>query len=256
MTLGSLELALGLLTRLPLPGEHSERDFGASLSWFAGVGLFLALPLSALLVLGREQLTPVALAAVVVAVWTVSTGALHLDGLADSVDGWSASHADPRRGLEVMHDSRIGAHGAVALSLVLLLKFAALEQLLSRACSWQTTFVAVALSASAARGWVAFGLSRTVVASSSSMASTFASGSARRSGTVALVSLLLLAAIAASWLAEQRWRVLLHLGTTAGVVGAITLAARRRFGGVTGDVCGAMVETAEVTGLFIWGLRA
>jgi adenosylcobinamide-GDP ribazoletransferase len=64
----------------------------------------------------------------VVLAWTLLSGALHLDGLADSCDALFSWQPRERK-LEIMKDSRIGTMGALALVLVLLLKLAALHHL-------------------------------------------------------------------------------------------------------------------------------
>ena len=57
------------------------------------------------------------------------TGGLHLDGFADVFDALGGGRGDRARMLEIMRDSRIGAHGAGAVALVLLAKAACLEHL-------------------------------------------------------------------------------------------------------------------------------
>ena len=64
------------------------------------------------------------------------TGGLHLDGVADVFDGLGGGHGDRERILRIMRDSRIGAHGATALVLVLAVKVAALAELLGRGALW------------------------------------------------------------------------------------------------------------------------
>jgi adenosylcobinamide-GDP ribazoletransferase len=66
-------------------------------------------------------------------VWAVTasvllTGGLHEDGLADTADGFGGG-ATPARKLEIMRDSRIGSYGALALTLSLIVRIAALAAL-------------------------------------------------------------------------------------------------------------------------------
>src|SRR5687768_16835130 len=122
----SLRLALGFLTRLPVGAAVvDEASFGRALGWFPLVGAGLG----ALLLVGAWVLEPVLApslcAAALVAFWAYATGGLHLDGVADVFDAFSGGRGDRERTLEIMRDSRIGAHGAVALVLVLLTKFVA-----------------------------------------------------------------------------------------------------------------------------------
>ena len=56
--------------------------------------------------------------------WVMVTGALHLDGLADSADAWLGGHGDREKSLRIMKDPQSGPAGVVAVVLLLVLKFA------------------------------------------------------------------------------------------------------------------------------------
>ena len=73
-----------------------------------------------------EGASPLLQAALLLALWVALTGALHLDGLADSADAWLGGFGDPARTLEIMKDPRSGPVAVVVLVLLLLLKFSAL----------------------------------------------------------------------------------------------------------------------------------
>jgi len=88
----------------------------------AAVGLIGALALALTALLGLPLLLRAAFAT---AALVVATGALHEDGLADVADGFGGG-ATPARKLEIMRDSRIGAYGAIALVLALILRVGAL----------------------------------------------------------------------------------------------------------------------------------
>src|SRR5206468_3533957 len=62
-----------------------------------------------------------------VTAWKLLTGGLHLDGLADCLDGLGGRDAEHR--LAIMRDSRIGAFGALGLILLLLLEIAAVTEM-------------------------------------------------------------------------------------------------------------------------------
>jgi adenosylcobinamide-GDP ribazoletransferase len=116
--LRALACAILFLTRIPLPRFTLDAsDFARSSGFFAWVGALLA----ALLWIASALLTP-ALGArlsalLLIVLWVAITGGLHLDGLADTVDGVSGGRSERARTLEIMRDSRIGSHGAVALVL-------------------------------------------------------------------------------------------------------------------------------------------
>ena len=125
-------VALQFLTRLPLPSMAviEDRERGHSLLWYPLVGLLIA-GLLALLAWVFSNLTPLLRAALLLAAWTAITGALHLDGLADSADAWMGGHGSRERSLAIMQDPHCGAGAVVVVVLVLLLKFAALENILA-----------------------------------------------------------------------------------------------------------------------------
>src|SRR5204863_9798532 len=98
------------------------RVAGFSIAFFPRIGLILRLASagSAALLRDRLQLPPhLWWALLLVALHALLTGALHLDGLSDVVDGLGGSRGDRERALEIMKDPRAGAFGVVALVLLL-----------------------------------------------------------------------------------------------------------------------------------------
>ena len=127
----SLILAIRTLTRLPIPGEH-KGALAQSLPYFPFVGAILAA-----LLLGTGygwSLSPFfdwyrGQALVYVVLLALLTGGLHLDGLADWADSFGAD-GDKERALQIMKDPGLGAFGAVALVLYLLLQLELITKLL------------------------------------------------------------------------------------------------------------------------------
>ena len=114
---GDLRLALGLLTRLPLPSTP-DMARGAQAAWAWPLAGLAPAALAALaMALGSALgVLPGVAAALGLAVSVMVTGAMHEDGLADTADGlWGGW--TPERRLEIMKDSRIGAYGVIALIL-------------------------------------------------------------------------------------------------------------------------------------------
>lgn len=134
MSLRSLRVATQLLTRLPVPSqpELTERDLSQSAWWFPLIGAAVGL-LVAAVVLALHRSGALLAAAAGVALWAWVTGAIHLDGLADLADALGAAHRDRAKFLTVLADPRVGAFGVVVTVIALLLKFAALAQLLPAA---------------------------------------------------------------------------------------------------------------------------
>ncbi|RKS16528.1 cobalamin-5'-phosphate synthase [Pseudomonas sp. WPR_5_2] len=126
-------IALQFLSSLPirLPGMPAPQELGRSLLFYPLVGLLFGGILWGMnwLLLG----TPLLLhAALLLTVWVLLSGALHLDGLADSADAWLGGFGDRERTLTIMKDPRSGPIAVVTLVLVLLLKFSALLALIEQ----------------------------------------------------------------------------------------------------------------------------
>ena len=242
--LDDARLAFRFLTRLPVGGGAlAAADLGRSCAWFPLAGAVLGLAVA-----GAGHLTaghvPPALAGVLAAAalaWL--SGGLHLDGLADLFDGLSGGHGDRAKTLAIMRDARIGAHGAAALALALLAKSAALAELVAGDRLWLVAaapavarFVAVPLV-------VGFPYARP-----EGLGKAFHGTAGARE--VAVAALLAAAAVAPGAPAS-----LACAAVAAAVAYAVALVARRRLGGLTGDVYGAAIELAEVAFLSVAALR-
>jgi len=121
----TLPLALTFLTKIPWPrlGLAEPEDLARSLFWFPWVGALLGLIFWGTWV-GLVKIFPAPAAAAVLLALTVwVTGALHLDGLADTADGLGGGGTAQER-LGIMKDSRLGTFGVVSLILALVLKYA------------------------------------------------------------------------------------------------------------------------------------
>jgi adenosylcobinamide-GDP ribazoletransferase len=251
---GALWVAFALLSRLPVPNrEHCAAMPRWSLFWFPPVGLTIGALVGGVCLLGTLIFTSAVAATLGLVFWIWATGALHLDGVADSADGLSARHVSEQRGLEAMRDSRIGAHGAIALVVVLLLKFTLLESML-RTGSY---FVVVACvgAAGLSRFWVAQTVEDFPAARTDGLVATLRLTSSRLAARVG--SLWIASAVAVAVAAgpgSGSW--LLGLAGAACVVSglvsyALAWFATRLFGGMTGDLCGASIELTEISVLLL-----
>lgn len=128
-----LWIALQFLSSLPirLPGMPEPQQLGRSLLFYPLVGLLFGVILWVfnLVLAGAPLLLH---AALLLTVWVLLSGALHLDGLADSADAWLGGFGDRERTLTIMKDPRSGPIAVVTLVLVLLLKFCALLALIEQ----------------------------------------------------------------------------------------------------------------------------
>ncbi len=238
--MGGLRLALTLFTVAPLGVSRVDRGTARTAMALAPlVGLLLGAVLGcAALALRVAGAAPLLVAAVTVGLFAVCTRGLHLDGLADTADGLG-SYGTPEKSLEIMKKSDIGPFGVVAIVAVLLIDASALTGVFAR--PWPEALTLVAAGAAAGR------LGATVACRAGLPA-------ARPEGLGALVAetlprvvvtgITLLVAAAAVLADPVRGPVAVLLA--AGVAWALTWHARRRLGGVTGDVIGAAVELATM----------
>ncbi len=123
-------IALRFLTIFPLGKVEkvTAEEMASSMGYFPLVGLGLGI----ILVLGNYILSPLFPRSVVdvilLALLVVSTGALHLDGFADTLDGLAGGRTREEI-LAIMRDSRTGAVGVIGLIFLLLLKFFSLNSI-------------------------------------------------------------------------------------------------------------------------------
>jgi adenosylcobinamide-GDP ribazoletransferase len=237
--LGDPLVALRYLTILPLRRSRAPGDLGRAAAWFPGVGLVLG-ALLALASGAADHLFPPAVAAVVlVALWAGLTGALHLDGLADTCDGLGGAWTR-ERALLVMRDARSGPFGVAAIVLVLGLKAAALASL-PAGTVWRALVAAPVLARVAP-----LLLARLCPpARSEGAGHAFASGL----GPAALV-VGLLVSVGVALAALGPWG-LAAVALVAGGTWGFAAYLRRRLGGFTGDCLGALVETSEAAVLAV-----
>ncbi|MHB9119097.1 MAG: adenosylcobinamide-GDP ribazoletransferase [Burkholderiales bacterium] len=239
----ALLLAVQFLTRLPTPplSDIQPRDWGRSALAYPLVGLLLGLLLAALqfALRGSDALLQ---AAMLLSAWTLLTGGLHLDGLADSADAWVGGHGDRQRTLEIMKDPRSGPAAVSAVVLALLLKFAALAVLLKGA-AWPALLAAPVLGRAALPALL---LSAPYVRSGGLGAAI-----AGHLPKPAAIVLLLLTAAGVGFLADG-WKALL---AAAVLLFLLRRACLARLGGITGDTLGAAVELTEAGALLALALR-
>ena len=122
--LKSLITALQFLTIIPLrPSTRPEgRDIAGSMSFFPLVGMMIGGFLILINLITSRYLPPPIPSALILIGWVGITGAFHLDGFADTVDGLCGGK-NKKKILRIMKGSSIGAKGVTALILLLLLKF-------------------------------------------------------------------------------------------------------------------------------------
>ena len=233
-------LALQLLTRLPVPSSSRPprpEELGLSVLFFPVVGLLIGALLAGLHT-ALWLVDPGVLAALVLAVWVLLTGGLHLDGLADTADAWIGGQGDRDRTLVIMKDSRSGPIAIVAVVLVLLTKFAALQALLAGDAR-----VILLLAPVLGRTVIVLLLITTPYVRPDGLGAPYARFLPRLSCSLLA---LLIAAATVALLEWQGGALLVALGM--GLVGW-RHGLMVRLGGTTGDTLGAACELAETIAL-------
>jgi adenosylcobinamide-GDP ribazoletransferase len=237
-------------SRLPvpaLPGEgnpHSAPDFRLMPRALPFAAAIIALPALAMATLASAPDLPTTLvAALTLTVLTLSTGAFHEDGLADTFDGLFGGH-DKERRLEIMKDSRIGTFGGCALMLAYLLRFSCLFALIEEgslgillaglmaAAIWSRVLGIHVLAIDApARAYGALATVGQPTIITARIALGLGAG-------LCLVAALLGGAPLGGLIVGLGLAALAALGMAA--------TARRLIGGPTGDIAGAVQQLAEV----------
>ncbi|MEU6504726.1 adenosylcobinamide-GDP ribazoletransferase [Streptomyces sp. NPDC046942] len=250
--LDGLRFAFGTLTVLPVRVHRWDRG--------AACGGMLAAPTAGLVVggcaagLGLLLLLlgagPLLAAVASVAVPAALTRGLHLDGLADTADGLG-SGKPAEDALRIMKQSDIGPFGVITLVLVLLAQVAVLAQLYGD--SWARGAMAAVTSAVTARLALTLAARTGVPAARPEGLGAAVAGVVPVRGAAGVAAVCALAAAAAGTpfgaygVVRAAFAVLLALAVAEWLLRRCV----RRFGGVTGDVFGALEETAATAALVV-----
>ena len=233
--MGRLFAAVQFLTVIPMPSGGPP---GRAAIFFPMVGALLGLGAGAIRV--YAPLPPAIAALLALAFLVAITGALHEDGLADVADAFRAGRS-PERILAILKDSRVGAYGAVALMLVLLLRWQAVEHLGTNAIP------ALFAAGAASRG------SMVVLAA---VSRPLGDGLGKQFRADLRTPDVVLAAVESAAVPFLGGPI---VGSAALAANAIAIAAarwwfHRRAGGINGDCLGAMCQVSEVLTMvsFLW----
>lgn len=225
------QLAVMLLTRLPAGRIGDDPPTMLAARWaFVPVGALVGtmtwLVFSLAAAVGASEQISALLALGALA---LVTGALHFDGLADFADGHGGGR-DKAHALEIMRDSRIGSYGVVAIGVVAALWAVSVAE----ADHGFWAFIGAAMLSRAA-----------MVAVQESLAPARADGLGRSAAGRSNAAGGVLVAVTVAALVVSPWALL----ACALVTFAIGWLARRKIGGQTGDVLGAVQVVSETA---IW----
>lgn len=229
--------AIQFLTTAPIRARTASP--GASAVFFPLVGCAIGAIGGVLLLALRQAVPPGIAALVVLAFWAMLTGGLHEDGFADVADAFRAGRP-PERIHAILKDSRIGAHGALALILITLLRWQALTALAAPPVLVLAATIATSRAAIVALAWVA-------PPAGSGLGLEFSRD---------LTSACVLAALAQAGLVLffAPAGLLLAWGACL-IVAAATPYFRRRIGGITGDCLGSTALLVETWGFTLYSCQ-
>lgn len=234
--LSALPVAAMFLTRLPAKGADAPLADAAAA--FPLIGLAVGTLGGAAYWLGSfVGLPPLASAFLGVAATVVATGALHEDGLADMADGLAGRTPDDA--IRIMRDSRTGSYGVLALIFSVGLRVAALSALAGPLA----VIVAMATAGAASRAALP-AVMRLLPAAS---ASGLGAAAGKPDGLDVVIALVIAGVVALAALGPIAATAMAGAGLVVSCV--VAAVARRRLGGYTGDVLGAVQQSAEVAGL-------
>ncbi len=250
--------ALSLFTVIPVADtpEISSETLSRAVLWLPAVGVLLAGPAAGVLLTieagGHSAIRRLLAATLAVAVLGVLTGGLHLDGLADTVDGFG-SRRPRHEALAIMRRPDIGPLGVAALVLVILLQITALAALPVGAPGAMDLALAVVtgrVAAVLATG-PAFPAARP-----EGLGALVAGRTTARARAVTGAGLMAAATAAGAAVGGASWAVRGLAAAATGLLAAMLLrrTARRRLGGMTGDVYGAVIEVSTTVVLLVLAL--
>lgn len=229
-------IALQFLTRIPVPHlqDISQLEIGRSFRYYPLVGLVIGFFLLALGWL-ISDIPSTLQASLVLLLWIIITGALHLDGLADSADAWLGGHGDREKTLAIMKDAACGPAGVIALVIILLIKFNALNLILQEG-KWMFLLLTPLL----ARTAVLFLFQTTTYVRPGGLGEALASYYSHGVGSIILLAVCLATLL---MMGISGLIVILALLITVLLLRGLMI---KRIGGTTGDTAGALIEISEV----------
>lgn len=240
--------ALQFMTRLPVgsDGEQEQAEFSRQARFYPAVGLVVG-GIAAVTYIVANFFLPDSVSALLAMIAAVAvTGALHEDGLADTVDGIFGGR-DRDHALEIMRDHQVGVYGILALIFAVMMKMT----LIASAWDWSAMWSIV----------IAHGLSRYAITEVLGRYDYARAESSKFARPEIQGEDLTYARLWAAGIVVASVLLLGPLTTLAGVVLAAVFASGlaqmivRKIGGYTGDGLGAVQQVAEIgflLGALLW----
>lgn len=249
----SMLIAVSMYSRIPVPTvTWSRQRMGYVMCWFPIVGVIIGIALKIWIeVADYFKFGPEISGIVGLAIPVLVTGGIHMDGFLDTWDALS-SCMDREKKLEILKDPHLGAFGVIACGVYLVLGAGVMMELARRQALGFLPPVFIMERAFSGLSVVFF-----PCAKSSGLAAAFSDGAKRRAAAVSLTAWLA-AALALAWLLGENQGILFGPGLFL-VQGGVFLwyrhMSKKEFGGITGDLAGWFLQTAEAAGMW-WTLIA
>lgn len=234
-------IALSTLSLFPeMVGKWTHSQLKDSVIFYPVVGAAIG---GLLTLAGAMPLSKDLLALIVLLLWVLLTMAFHLDGLGDCLDGWLGGH-NPKERRRIMKDPAMGVYGVTSIFLILLSKYVLLAHLLSKENAW-LWLIAIPAAARYA----------VVISCFRSGPPPQDHGLGSKVLGLSVFAFILSTLLTFSLFFLLRWNFIWVLAVSALVSTAISAVSKNRIGGLTGDGMGAIIESTEVTLLFLACLR-
>ena len=263
-------LLLSFMTRIPMPKiDYDEEKLGKSMKYFPAVGVIVGIILLFFCIvftfvfknLNYSTVLPLMII-VVILTDLITTGGLHLDGLADTFDG-IFSYRSKHKMLEIMKDSRLGSNGALALILYFLIKFVLLYSLLIE--NQGGTIFAILTYPVVARLCSVISCASSPYARGSGMGKTFVDNTKTKEVIIAALITVVYSGTILFYMIGSRFNYSLPLDflmksfsinlLIIAILGLFAYAfsklIERKIGGITGDTLGALLEISSLVYLFL-----
>lgn len=231
--------ALQFLTRVPIR-LRQEPSLEKTVAWFPLAGALIGAAVGGTAAGLWYLVSPLLAGALAVTLGLLVTGAFHEDGLGDVADAFGGGWTVERR-LEILKDSRHGTYGVAAMCASIVVRMIALGSIAGPLAMF-TAAVAAHVTGRAAAVAMA-GTMR--LATHSGLGADYGRGTTRARALIGCLSGLAVCILAVGW------HALPLVGVVLVTVVAVGLLARRKIGGISGDVLGATEQVAEGLALVV-----
>lgn len=234
-----LRAAASLLTRANVGRRDELQTMAGAAPWFPVVGAAVGLAVAGVYAAARIAFPSLLASCIAVAFGIWITGAFHEDGLADTADGFGGRRSREEV-LHIMGDPRLGTYGVTALALDVILRVGSVAAL----DGWSAlVIIPTAHAISRAAAVLVSATERT--ARDEGSAATYRSHLTRREVVICTAVAVAIGVVALGAVA------VVAIGAAALTTTFLARLARRRIDGLTGDVLGAVQQTAEIAVLLV-----